>query len=87
MSSKPEVLMAETKLPVFWTLLPEEKTQVPLHLVCVCVCVCIYIYIYTTSHGITPQKTVMFTVMMFHVALKAQISLDEQLYGSQNQHR
>jgi hypothetical protein len=61
MSSKPKVLTAETKLTVFWALLPEEKT-IGSSISCVCV--------YTTSHGITPQKTVMFTVMMFQVALK-----------------
>jgi len=57
--------MAETKLTVFWALLPEEKNHRFLYILCVCVCV------YTTSHGITPQKTVMFTIMMFQVALKA----------------
>lgn len=56
--------MAEAKLTVFWALLPEEKTTgSSISFVCVCV--------YTTSHGITPQKTVMFTVTMFQVALKA----------------
>jgi hypothetical protein len=64
MSSKSGVLMAEAKLTVFWALLPEEKTTgSSISFVCVCV--------YTTSHGITPQKTVMFTVTMFQVALKA----------------
>jgi len=49
MSSKSEVLMAETKLTVFWALLPEEKPQVPLYLVCV------YIHHITQHH--TPEDS------------------------------